>query len=215
MIPNLIVPTLTRYDLLQRMISSIDYPVAHLLVIDNGNMIDQLRLPAEVVDMTVLTMPANLGVASSWNLGIKCFPFDPVWYIASDDVEFEPGALQAWFEASAPDRFVTSDEWPHYQMFSVGEDVINSVGLFDEALHPANFEDDDFEWRAGKLGFDPIRIAIDHTHEGQGTVFDGDNREKNSRTYPLNEIYFRYKQSQLDLSAGEWSLERRRVNSWA
>ena len=214
MIPNLIVPTLTRYDLLQRMLSSIDYPVGHVLIIDNGNMIDQLKLPAEIQELTVLTMPANLGVASSWNLGIKSFPFAPVWFIASDDVVFNPGALEAWYEVSAPDRIVTAELWPHYQFFSVGEDVINAVGLFDEALHPANFEDDDFAWRASKLGFEPMRVAIDHYHEGQGTVFDKDNNVKNSKTYPLNEIYFRYKQSQGDLSAGEWSLDRRRTLSW-
>lgn len=214
MIPNLIVPTLTRYDLLQRMLSSIDYPIGHVLIIDNGNMIDQLKLPAEIQELTVLTMPANLGVASSWNLGIKSFPFAPVWFITSDDVVFEPGALQAWAEASGPDRIVTAELWPHYQLFSIGEDVINAVGLFDEALHPANFEDDDFEWRAGKLGFEPMRVAIDHYHEGQGTVFDKDNNVKNAKTYPLNEIYFRYKQSQNDLSAGEWSLDRRRTLSW-
>lgn len=214
MIPNLIVPTLTRYDLLQRLLSSIDYPIGHVVIIDNGNMIDQLKLPAEIKELTVLTMPANLGVASSWNLGIKCFPHDSMWFICSDDVEFEPGALQAWFEASGPDRLVTSEQWPHYQFFSVGEDVIERVGLFDEALHPANFEDDDFEWRAAKQGFDALRVAVDHSHVGQATVFDGVNREKNKQSYPLNEIYFRYKQSQNDLSAGEWSLNRRRVNSW-
>ncbi len=214
MIPNLIVPTLTRYDLLQRMLSSIDYPIGHVLIIDNGNMIDQLKLPAEIKELTVLTMPANLGVASSWNLGIKSFPHDSMWFICSDDVEFEPGALEAWFEASGPDRIVTAEQWPHYQLFSVGEDVIERVGLFDEALHPANFEDDDFEWRAAKQGYDTLRVAIDHSHVGQATVFDGVNREKNKKSYPLNEIYFRYKQSQGDLSAGEWSLERRRINSW-
>jgi len=214
MIPNLIVPTLTRYDLLQRMLSSIDYPIGHVVIIDNGNMIDQLKLPAEIKELTVLTMPANLGVAGSWNLGIKCFPHDPVWFIASDDVVFEPGALEAWEEVSGPDRIVTSDKWPHYQLFSVGEDVVNVVGLFDEALHPANFEDDDYEWRCGKLGFDVMRAGIDHHHEGHGTVFQPGNAEKNAKTYPLNEIYFRYKQSQGDLSSGEWSLDRRRVNSW-
>ncbi len=90
-------------------------------------MIDQLKLPAEIKELTVLTMPANLGVASSWNLGIKCFPHDTMWFICSDDVEFEPGALEAWFEASGPDRLVTSEQWPHYQFFSVGEDVIDGV----------------------------------------------------------------------------------------
>ena len=36
MIENLIVPVLNRYDLLQRMLDSVDVKVEHLLVIDNG-----------------------------------------------------------------------------------------------------------------------------------------------------------------------------------
>ena len=32
MLENLIVPVLNRYDLLERMVASIDFPVAHLLV---------------------------------------------------------------------------------------------------------------------------------------------------------------------------------------
>lgn len=36
MLENLIVPVLNRYDLLERMIASIDYPIKHLLIIDNG-----------------------------------------------------------------------------------------------------------------------------------------------------------------------------------
>jgi hypothetical protein len=36
MLENLIVPVLNRYDLLQRMLDSVDVPVDHLLIIDNG-----------------------------------------------------------------------------------------------------------------------------------------------------------------------------------
>ena len=36
MIPAIIVPVLTRHDLLDRMIMSINYPVKDLLIINNG-----------------------------------------------------------------------------------------------------------------------------------------------------------------------------------
>ena len=39
MIPAMIVPVLNRPDLLERLLASIDYPVADLLVIDNGNVV--------------------------------------------------------------------------------------------------------------------------------------------------------------------------------
>jgi GT2 family glycosyltransferase len=159
-------------------------------------------------------MPANLGVSSSWNLGVKSFPFDEMWFIVSDDVEFDPGALEAWYLDSSPDRVVVSDQWPYFQVMSIGENVIDRVGLFDEALHPANFEDDDFEWRCREAGFKVERRGIGLKHVKQGTVHHDSYRSKNDKTYSLNEIYYAYKRSQNDLSAGEWSLERRRENSW-
>jgi len=36
MIPNLIVPVLNRYDLLERFLQSLDYPIRDVLIIDNG-----------------------------------------------------------------------------------------------------------------------------------------------------------------------------------
>jgi hypothetical protein len=92
MIPNLIVPVLNRYDLLDRMIASIDYPVGHLLIVDNGAswvMEDmQIHVPDCVEMTTYLPMPANLGVAASWNLGIKSFPYADRWFLPATTCSF-------------------------------------------------------------------------------------------------------------------------------
>ena len=61
MLENLIVPVLNRYDLLQRMLDSVDVQVEHLLVIDNGTGSD-LFFSDKFENVTVLDMPANLGV---------------------------------------------------------------------------------------------------------------------------------------------------------
>ena len=214
-LPNLIVPTLTRYDLLVRLLDSIDYPVEHLLIIDNGGQNpDFIRKPAAVRKFTWLTMPANLGVSGAWNLGIKSFPFADRWFICSDDVEFAPGTLLEWSRVAKHDALTIVSEWPHYQFFTVGDDVVDRVGLFDEAIFPANFEDDDYQWRCEAAGV-PVRMFdLPHTHVRQGTVFSGGNAQQNARTYPENEIYFRAKQSREDYSAGHWSLSRRRRLHW-
>ncbi len=36
MVPVIVIPVLNRYDLLERCLESIDYPVGTLLIIDNG-----------------------------------------------------------------------------------------------------------------------------------------------------------------------------------
>ena len=157
MLDNLIVPVLNRYDLLQRMLSSLDYPVEHLLIIDNGaSAVEQafeLDVPDCVEHTTYLPMPANLGVAASWNLGIKSFPYAERWFIVSNDVCFEPGALERLCEARR-DEITLSSMFPFWQAFALGYEAVRRVGLFDEGFFPAYFEDTDYqrseERRVGK-----------------------------------------------------------------
>ncbi len=220
MLPNLIVPTLTRTDLLQKLMDSLDYPVEHLLIIDNGGWFrdeepDIVNVPDVVEHITYLPMPANLGVAGSWNLGVKSFPFANRWFICSDDVEFTPGAMKLWDEASTASAVTISDEWPFWQFFTVGEEAIRRVGLFDDNFFPANFEDDDYLWRCEQVGVPVNRVPIPHSHVKQGTVFHGNLAGQNARTYPVNEARFRMKQDALDFTAGQWSLDTRRRNEWA
>jgi glycosyltransferase involved in cell wall biosynthesis len=214
MLPNLIVPTLNRYDLLQRLVDSFDYPIKHLLVIDNGGNLKELVVPDVVQQLTILNMPSNLGVSSSWNLGIKSFPFDDRWFIASDDTVFAPASLKLWHEISDSKELITSEEDPYWQFFVIGEEIVGNVGLFDEAIHPANFEDDEYEWRCEAYGYAVNRAQIQHHHDGQGTVFHSDYAHKNRGTYVLNASYFDMKKNNKDYSDGYWMLARRRLNSW-
>ena len=221
MIPNLIVPVLNRYDLLQRMLNSIDVPVTHLLIIDNGSSnypeempINSLLIPDSVADFTYLPMPANLGVAASWNLGIKSFPYDDRWFIASNDVQFMPGGLQALSEARR-DAISLSNMFPHWQAFCVGYDAVARVGLADEAFFPAYFEDNDWTRRAQHAGVEIVHIDVPMIHDNSSTLkSDPHFVKKNSNTFSNNQAYYSNKVSNNDFSAGGWSVERRRVNGW-
>ena len=215
MIPALIVPILTGPGLLYQMLNTIDYPVADLIVIDNGHAveIDKLGNNGMVVEWHLITMPANLGVAGSWNLGIKSAPFAPWWLIANYDVEWPAGALKRLAEASGPDRVTLSAAIPPWCAFTIGEDVINEVGLFDEAMHPAYFEDRDYEDRCRNAGIEIRTTDINVTHANSSTLRDG-YQEANARTYGANFTYYQAKRAEGDLSAGAWSLERRRAQSW-
>jgi len=217
MIPSMIVPTLTRHDLLTQMLKSIDYPVGLLIIVNNNpnaNFEGTDSIPNCVADYRVLNMPSNLGCAGSWNLGIKLQPFSPWWLVASDDVVFEPNALELFARECSPDRLTISDEWPFYQFFGVGENVVQKVGLFDEGFFPANFEDDDYQRRCEVAGVEIYRASAPHFHVKQGTVHDPEWVQHNARTYGLNETYFVRKIDRDDVSAGEWSLKIRRANDW-
>ena len=217
---KLIVPVLNRYDLLNRMIESIDYPVERLLIIDNGWGIHQgLEGPVSnnpnVLAMDVINIYSNLGIAPAWNLGVKNYPFEEVFYFTSNDCVFAPGTLQKLQQESAADKVTISEMWPHWQLFSVGAKVFEACGLFDEAIFPMNFEDDEFEWRITEMGFSVTKANLPMIHDGQMT-FKSNNHyaARNSETYRANEAYFNQKKQENRLNSGEWSLVIRRRNNW-
>lgn len=213
MLANLIVPTLTRYDLLQRMLLSIDYPIGHVLIIDNGNMIDQLKLPEEIKELTVLTMPANQGVAGSWNLGIKCFPKDSSWLMVSDDVVFPAGALERFASLVNPSAMQFFDVSPKWACFSVGETVVQKAGLACELFHPAYFEDNDWERRIDLAGVQKEILPIQVHHDNSSTLKSG-YEDLNAQTFSANQAVYLDREADEIMSGGEWSLDIRRKNSW-
>jgi GT2 family glycosyltransferase len=211
MLENLIVPVLNRYDLLQRMLDSVDVSVEHLLVIDNGTGAD-LTLNDNFKKITILDMPANLGVSGSWNLGIKSFPYAERWFIVSNDVVFEPGALEQLSQARRDEITLTADA-PHWQAFVLGDEAVRDIGLFDESLFPAYFEDNDYTRRAEFVGVNIRLLDINVRHDNSSTIKAG-YMEKNAKTFTKNQSYYRSKIDSNDYTSGSWSLEIRRANGW-
>jgi GT2 family glycosyltransferase len=218
MIPNLIIPVLNRYDLLQRMVSSIDYPVEHLLIIDNGasgnvESVD-IHLPDTVEHTTYLPMPSNLGVAGSWNLGIKLFPMNNRWTFASNDMWFEPGELAKLAQAK-PSHLTLIKDFPHWHAFTIGEEVVQRIGLFDEALYPAYFEDNDYLRRCNHHKVPVEHLELSTGHDNSSTIkSDSRFRFRNSVTFKNNAQYFQLKDRLADYSQGTWFLNTRRENDW-
>ena len=211
MLENLIVPVLNRYDLLQRMLNSVDVSVEHLLVIDNGPG-SNLTFNENFKKVTVLDMPANLGVSGSWNLGIKSFPYAQRWFIASNDVVFEPGALERLSQARRDEITLTGDA-PYWQAFALGDEAVNDIGLFDESLFPAYFEDNDYMRRAEFVGINIRLVDINLRHDNSSTIKAG-YQQKNEITYFRNQKHYQSKIDTEDYTPGNWSLEIRRVNGW-
>jgi GT2 family glycosyltransferase len=217
MLSNLIVPTLTRYDLLEEMVNSIDYPVGHLLIIDNGGRAGEpVRYQTDQIGrVTVLSLPSNLGVAGSWNLGVKLLPHERVWHFTSDDVVFQPGGLANLAKAK-PGELTLSRDWPHWHTFALGEDIVRRVGLFDERLYPAYFEDNDYTARCAMAGIDTAITLQDiyATHRNSSTLKSDESfRAANTRTFQANSELYQRKLRQAD-SSWSWDLDRRRAGEW-
>jgi len=210
---KLIVPVLNRFDLLRRMVESIDVEATVYVINNSGDRID-FEHNNSLVKMHWLDMPSNLGVASSWNLGIKMLPFESRWFITSADCVFASGDLTL-LQTAKSDALTLCDKFPFYQTFVVGEDVVKTVGLFDEGLHPIYFEDNDYERRIAKSGLRVDRLPLQLEHDNSSTIrSDVKLSERNQVTFANNEKYFRDKVDADRFDEGRWQLQIRRVNSW-
>lgn len=215
MIPAMIVPVLTRYDLLDRMIKSINYPIKDLVIIDNGSKGNSWEPVWNqwVSKVWHMKIPSNLGVASSWNLGIKSLPFSEYWLITNFDVEWGGDSLSMFSDLSDANKLLLSNGSPEWCAFSLGWKVVDEVGLFDEALHPAYFEDNDYERRCKVKGVTIERSFIPVAHDNSSTLKNG-FQSANDRTFENNAHYYTMKMQTKDLTDGRWQIRRRRRNAW-
>ena len=209
-IPVIIIPILNRYDLLENVLESINYPVDNILIIDNGGEYKTNR------DVTVLNMPENLGMSASWNLGIKLYPKSSYWLFASADTVWGDTALKEIDEHSGPDKLILTND--SYGCFSVGENVIEKVGLFDEYFYPIYFEDNDFHERVARLCPENtiVSTSIQTAPESGSQTINSDEklRDRNGETFLKNEEYYKYKMSKNFEVSKPWSLSRRREQEW-
>ncbi len=216
MIPVVVIPVLNRYDLLERCLDSLDFPVDKIIIIDNGGKIEEdcLVMPrhSRHGKTYTLDMPSNLGVATSWNLGIKMTPFASGWILLNSDAWFMPNKLEQFWEQCYPNEIHLTGS-PEWACAWIGSDVVKDVGLFCEAFHPAYFEDNDYERRAVRLGKNIRKSQDIIVHDNSSTLLsDVAYQAKNSATFNSNHELFKLRNARLD--AGQWDLQRRLDLSW-
>lgn len=213
-IPVLGFATLTRFDLAQRLIDSIDYPIDHLVIVDNsGKMEFEPKPNPFVVNTWIIRVPSGLGANGAWNLIIKSTPHAPYWVIPNDDSYFEPGAL-ATIEAEVDTtKFNFLNITPKWSCVIPTEGSVLKAGLWDEVFHPIYFDDDEYEWRMTKLGVEFHTINAKVHHDNSSTLQSG-FRNANHKTFSRNASVFRNKVAAEDTGIRGWSLQVRRDNRW-
>ena len=187
MIPVLAVPVLERYDLLVGMEKSINVEVGRYYVIDNGGRYDDSE-PWE--SRHVCRPGGNIGFGASINLAIKANATAPWWLFANDDILFAPDDLnlveEAMWAAGGPRIAALSG----FSAFALNDKAVETVGWFDENYHPAYCEDNDYAWRADRLGVEYYTVPGNTVHLGSQTLGGNINyRTANHRTYAGNRAY--------------------------
>jgi hypothetical protein len=211
----MIVPVLTRYDLLDRMIGSINYAIKDLVIIDNGaRQADWSPTWNQWVSkIWHLKFPSNLGVPVSWNLGIKSLPMSDYWLIANFDIEWGGDSLKLFAEQSSADKLLLSNGSPEWCAFSIGSKVVEKVGLFDESFVPAYFEDTDYKRRADHFRVNVESSFIPVAHDNSSTLKAGFQRQ-NDFSFGANADYMGEKVKTENFTEGKWDIRRRRQLGW-
>ena len=216
-IPVISIPILNRYDLLDASLNAVDFPVGEILIINNGPEIYQPK--RKDLNVRVLNLPSNLGISASWNLAIKLYPHESFWVFASADTIWRPGGLEKLFNTSGKSRLVTTHRG--FCVFSLGENLVREVGLFDEYFYPYLFEDSDYAERVRicNKNNNAEMMDIDDVFDktiGDGTTVSSDSKikEKYVETSKKNKNYFDLKASQNFQKIGEWNIDVRRSQEW-
>lgn len=214
MIPVLGFCTLKRFDLADRLLASIDYPVEHLVIVDNSGLQTWNPIvPQFVKNMWLIRVPYGLGLVGAWNLIIKSTPYAPSWLLVNDDAWFEPGALEIIAKETDKNAINFVEIGTKWSCVVFGEGMVDKVGLYDENFYPLYFDDNDLERRIDFHEVPKKLIKAKVHHENSSTLNSG-FQQQNNRTYLANQERFNKKGSAGDMSAGEWSLRVRRANRW-
>jgi len=157
---SICVPTLTRVDLLHKMIETILDEKNTMLpdriyIIDNGNQFLSEYIKEKAYEIYIPGF--NLGVAASWNWFCKNVPEHRL--ICNDDMYFYEDTLERWINGYDENFVVYPGGVPSANSFSayiMPDKVFNDVGDFDEEISPhyAYFEDNDYHRRMLFKGYD-------------------------------------------------------------
>lgn len=211
LVPVVIVPVLTEHERVDRMLDSFGGRIGDLVVIDNGPS-DWYPRCGHAERVWHLRMPSNMGVAGSWNLGIKSTPRSAGWMIVNHDVVFASSAVEEFFAVCSPSNLVLGGK-PPWSCFWLGSEVVMEVGLFHEGFHPAYFEDNDYQIRVQRKGFDIRHSLAAIFHRNSSTLASSAKfRELNQATFDANHKLFQERMLQ-DVPL-DWDLRRRLDLSW-
>jgi GT2 family glycosyltransferase len=210
MIPVLGFATYNRHDLADQLLASIDYPVEHLVIINNsGTKLWQPTKPAQVKHLWHIEVPFGLGLVGAWNLIVKTTPYAPYWLLVNDDANFEPGSLQTIAEQANPDGLGHPKVAPQWTAIVLGQTIVAEAGLYDERFYPLYFDDNDYERRIKEKNLLIYTIDAGIYHHRSASL----DPIPNSVSYRNNALLHEAKTASNDNSWG-WSLQTRRDNRW-
>ena len=196
MIPVIVIPAISRFDMLEANLARIDHPVGRVVIVDNSlsgyTWTPPEGSPIERVD--IIRPILGIGVTGGFNAGVMQTPEAAWWVFSSTDIAYGPGDLAAIEEliTEYPDvpTVVTGSRDDERLLrgayMAVNRATVEAVGLYDEwAFWPLYYEDDDYVRRCELGGVDWIEYDGGIGHDRSITIRSDQNAASNNRrTFP-------------------------------
>ena len=231
-LPLMGIPILNRFDLLEQLLDSLDYPIQRLAIVDNSGGEGQLAVQLQelqrhghpLIDTICLAQPfRNLGVAGSWNHILTSFPEACISLMVNNDVLFAPHAIATalqQFESSKPCFLPMLPGGQAFSAFLINNHAWDCLGLFDESFYPAYCEDVEYGER---LAAHPQALVIQNSElqqsmaecnqQASATITsNSDLAACNAYSFQLNRLWLLSRRRLLHDPRGTWL--RRWLNQW-
>jgi GT2 family glycosyltransferase len=195
MIPAVIIPAISRFEILEANLARFDEPVSRLVIVDNSLTGYTYRPPADSPFARVdhIRPILGIGVTGGFNAGIMQTPDAAWWLLSSVDIAYGPGDLgeiAELMDADPAPAVVTGSRDDERLLrgayMAVNRAAVELVGLYDEwAFWPLYFEDDDFVRRCELGGVEWIEYDGQIAHDRSLTIRSSVGMARdNERTYP-------------------------------
>jgi GT2 family glycosyltransferase len=180
--------TWKRYDLLNKLIASAENGVRtpdKIVIFDNGGTFDHPNPKVEIY-----RPEKNLGISAADNWFAKNIPGFKI--VSNDDVELFPYTLETFWQYQDKGDLLVTAGLPilnAFTLFSVNQNVLDTVGYFDESISPgyAYFEDNDYGRRINLGGLKRTDVLTSSFHLGSGTVdvLEGEDKQNHHRKFNI------------------------------
>lgn len=197
MIPVLIIPAVSRFDMLEDNLSRVDEPVGRLVIVENSltGYTYQPAADSPFGRVEHIRPILGIGVTGGFNAGVMQTPEAPWWLLSSTDIGYGPGDLAniaALMDEDPAPAVVTGTRDDERLLrgayMALNRGCVDAIGLYDEwAFYPCYYEDDDWIRRC-ELG-DVAWLDYDGriSHDRSITIrSDPVAAARNARTFPDN-----------------------------
>lgn len=229
-IPVLVVPVVSRFDLLEKMLDSIDYPIDRIVIVENSCNGWSSARQSDLFKIEYIRPIQGLGYGGGINAGILQTCEADWWMFSNADIVWNPGVLsdidQEMSSATEPLFIDDGFEWG-----ALNRGVVKKIGLIDDqTFYPIYYDDNDYHRRLDLSEIKKVLKIASYSPEGKSTTIRSSEQfqNANNRTFmdnkaryvekwggePGNEVFTTPWDSELPLSYTKTDIDGRRDRQW-